>query len=115
MSFRVNPDQLGRLVFLANYARDDADNVTIPMGAGCHQIGILPYQEVESEHPKAIVGLTDQSARKITNKALGRDILSFTAPYKMFVEMENEVDNSFLRRETWTALMGKGDDFGIVD
>ena len=107
--FMINPDQLSGLVFLANYAREDANNVIIPMGAGCHQIGILAYIEAESEHPRAIVGLTDPSARKITNKALGKEILSFTTPYSMFVEMEKEVDNSFLRRQTWAAVMG-GDD-----
>lgn len=107
--FMVNPDQLSGLVFLANYASEETNNVIIPMGAGCHQIGILAYAEAESEHPKAIVGLTDPSARKITNKALGREILSFIVPYKMFVEMENEVDDSFLRLETWAAVMGTGD------
>ncbi|MDO9579880.1 MAG: DUF169 domain-containing protein, partial [Bacteroidales bacterium] len=73
--FMVNPDQLSALVVLANYGRETTDNVTMPMGAGCHQTGILVYREGESEHPKAVVGLTDLSARKYTNQALGKDIL----------------------------------------
>ncbi|MHB1001818.1 MAG: DUF169 domain-containing protein [Armatimonadota bacterium] len=104
--FLVNPDQLSGLVFLANYTKEGTDSVTIPMGAGCHQIGILLYQQAESDDPKAVVGLTDPSARMVTNNALGRDILSFAVPYKMYVEMENEVDNSFLRRHTWAVVMG---------
>ncbi len=34
--------------------------------------------------------LTDLSARKITDKAVGRDILSFSVPFAMFEEMEFE-------------------------
>lgn len=108
--FMVNPDQLSGLVFLANYAREGTDSVSIPMGAGCHQIAILAYNEAESDHPRAIVGLTDPSARMVTNKALGREILSFTVPYQMFMEMESEVDNSFLRRHTWAVVMGEAHD-----
>lgn len=107
--FLVNPDQLSALVVLANYGRETSDNVTIPMGAGCHQIGILPYKEAESETPRAVIGLTDLSARKVTNKAVGRDILSFALPYSMFIEMEENVDGSFLHRDTWPAVCAEAD------
>ena len=103
--FLVDPDQLSALVVLANYGRETGDNVIMPMGAGCHQIGILVYKEAESAQPKAVVGLTDLSARKITDKAVGRDILSFAVPYKMFQEMENNVEGSFLDRDTWRSIL----------
>ena len=103
--FFVNPDQLSALVVLANYARESADNVVVEMGAGCHQIGIQAYREAESASPKAVIGQTDPSARKITNKALGSDILSFTVPYSMFLEMESDVEGSFLERPTWREVM----------
>lgn len=103
--FLVNPDQLSALVVLANYGRESCDNVVIPMGAGCQQIGILPYKEAESDLPRAVVGLTDLSARKFTNRAVGRDILSFTVPYAMFREMEENVEGSFLYRDTWADVM----------
>lgn len=103
--FLVNPDQLSALIVLANYGRESSDNVIAPMGAGCHQIGILPYREAESDLPRAVIGLTDLSARKITNRAVGKDILSFSVPYAMFCEMEDNADGSFLHRDTWAEVM----------
>jgi len=103
--FLVNPDQISALIVLANYGRETTDNVIAPMGAGCQQIGILPYKEAESAHPRAIIGLTDLSARKITNRAVGKDILSFAVPYAMFREMEDNAEGSFLDRDTWAEVM----------
>lgn len=99
--FLVNPDQLSALVVLANYARESNDNVVAPFAAGCHTVCIIPYKEEESENPRAIIGLTDISARKQVDK----DILSFTVPYKMFLEMESNVEGSFLERETWLKVL----------
>jgi len=104
--FLVNPDQLSALVVLANYARETTDNVAVIMGAGCHQIGVQVYAEAESETPRAVIGLTDISARKVTNKMLGPDILSFAVPFKMFEEMESNVEGSFLEKETWASVIG---------
>lgn len=103
--FMVNPDQLSALVVLANYGRETTENVAVPMGAGCHQIGILVYREGEAEVPRAIIGLTDLSARKMTNRMLGKDILSFSVPYKMFEEMEANVEGSFFDRDTWAEVV----------
>ncbi len=103
--FLVNPDQLSALIVLANYGRETSDNVIAPMGAGCQQIGILAYREAESDTPRAVIGLTDLSARKITNRVVGKDILSFTVPYTMFAEMEANAEGSFLDRDTWAEVM----------
>lgn len=99
--FLVNPDQLSALVMLANYAREANDNVIAPFAAGCHTIGIIPYGEEEAENPRAIIGLTDISARKQVEK----DILSFTVPYKMFLEMESNVEGSFLEKDVWAKVL----------
>lgn len=98
--FLANPDQLSALVVLANYSRETNDNVIVPFGAGCHSICIMAYREAESETPRAIIGLTDVSARKQVDK----DILSFTVPYKMFLEMESDVAGSFLEFEEWLKI-----------
>jgi len=103
--FLVNPDQLSALIVLANYDRETVDNVIAPMGAGCHQIGIYAYKEAESVHPRAIIGLTDLSARKITDRAVGRDILSLSVPFSMYREMEDNVEGSFLQRDTWASVL----------
>ncbi|MEW6216039.1 MAG: DUF169 domain-containing protein, partial [Nitrospirota bacterium] len=102
--FIVNPHQLSALIVLANYERESLDNVIIPMGAGCQQIGIFAYREAESENPRAVVGLTDLSARKNIRRQLGEDVFTFATPYKMFKEMERNVDGSFLEMQTWKSL-----------
>ncbi|KPK95007.1 MAG: hypothetical protein AMJ94_00760 [Deltaproteobacteria bacterium SM23_61] len=103
--FLADPDQLSALVILANYGREGNENVIIPYAAGCQTIGIYPYQEAKSEKPRAVVGLTDISARKNVKKQLGKDLLSFAVPFPMFQEMEGNVEGSFLQRQTWKALM----------
>jgi uncharacterized protein (DUF169 family) len=105
--FLADPDQLSGLVILANYDRQGTDNVTIPYAAGCQTIGIFPYREAQSENPRAVVGLTDISARENIRKQLGRDLLSFAVPWKMFLEMEGNVEGSFLQRRTWKVLTGE--------
>lgn len=102
--FVVNPHQLSALVVLANYGRESCDNVVVPMGAGCHQIGIYAYREAEAERPRAVIGLTDLDARFNVRSRLGDNILTFTVPYKMFKEMESNVERSFLEVGTWPKL-----------
>jgi uncharacterized protein (DUF169 family) len=102
--FAVDADQLSALVVLANYARKGMENVAIPWAAGCQTIGIIPWQEGKSENPRAVVGLTDPSARVNVRKHLGAEYLSFAMPWKMFLEMESNVEGSFLERPTWQSL-----------
>ena len=103
--FLANPDQLSALVILANYERQGMENVIIPWAAGCQTIGILPYREAKSEKPRAVVGLTDISARKYVRSLLGSEYLSFALPWKMFREMENSLPGSFVERDTWQSLL----------
>lgn len=103
--FIANPHQLSALIILANYSRDDVNNVIVPMGAGCHQIGIYAYKEAESENPRAVIGLTDLDARLNVRRQLGDDVFTFAVPYKMFKEMEENVEGSFLEIGTWTKLV----------
>jgi uncharacterized protein (DUF169 family) len=104
--FFVDPDQLSALVVLANYGRGDNENVIIPYAAGCQTIGIYPYREAKLDRPRAVVGLTDISARVYIRKQLGQHLLSFTVPMSMFEEMEGNVEGSFLDRHSWKDLMG---------
>ena len=102
--FVVDADQLSALVILANYARRGIENVIIPWAAGCQTIGILPYAEGDREHPRAVVGLTDISARKAVRKTLGKDHLTFAMPWRLFQKMEENVSGSFLEHRTWASL-----------
>ncbi|MCX5822240.1 MAG: DUF169 domain-containing protein, partial [Deltaproteobacteria bacterium] len=81
------------------------ENAIIPYAAGCQTIGIYPYQEAESDRPRAVVGLTDLSARVYIRKQLGDNLLSFAMPLALFNEMEANVAGSFLQRHTWQELL----------
>ncbi len=106
VTFFVDPDQLSALVILANYADPQRENVSVPWAAGCQIIGIFGYRELEREHPRALIGMTDISARNTVRASLGTNLMSLTAPWPTFLEMESNVDSSFLHRETWRELRG---------
>jgi len=105
ISFLANSHQLSALTTLWYYEAGGMDDVIIAKGAGCQQVGIFPYREAESEHPRAVVGLTDLFARKSIRKQLGDDVMTFTVPFRMFKEMEENVEGSFLQEETWKNLV----------
>jgi uncharacterized protein (DUF169 family) len=107
--FFANPDQLSALVVLANFGRGDNENVIIPYAAGCQTIGIYPYREAKSAKPRAVVGLTDLSARVYVRKQLGDPhLMTFAVPFALFEEMERNVPGSFLERHAWQSLLKKG-------
>lgn len=99
--FLANPDQISALFVLANYNRPGGQAVTTPFGAGCHTICLIPYHESKKEHPQAVIGLMDISVRKRVDK----EVLSFAVPYKMFLEMEANVEESFLTHTTWGDVL----------
>lgn len=106
--FPVNADRLSALVVLANAGRPGNENVAIPFAAACQTIGILPMREAEAPRPRAVVGHTDISARGYARRALGPDVVTFAAPWALFLEMEGWVDRSFLRLPAWKALVERG-------
>lgn len=98
--FYANPDQLSALVVLANYNRQGNDNVMIPFGAGCHSICLIPWHEASQPQPRAVVGMTDITARPY----IDADLLSFSVPYSMFKDMEDNVFGSFLDKHDWLKV-----------
>jgi hypothetical protein len=100
----ADPDQLSALVVLAKYGRPGNENVIVPFAAGCQQIGIFAYREARSEFPRAVIGLTDLSARNNLKKLLDRNVFSFAVPWRLFLEMEDNVEGSFLQKKTWASL-----------
>jgi uncharacterized protein (DUF169 family) len=104
--FFGTPDQISALTVLANYGRGDNQNVIVPYAAGCQTIGIYPYREALSVKPRAILGLTDLSARLYVRKQLGDPhLLTFAAPFQLFEEMEKNVAGSFLEGDIWRSLL----------
>ena len=93
----MNNDQLSALAVLANYYRPGNENVVMPFSSGCQSIFLLPYGEGQKENPRAVVGLTDITVRPMVNPAM----LSFSMPYTMFLEMEENITGSFLEKPLW--------------
>ena len=102
--FVANPHQVSALITLANYRHGGLERVIIPASAGCHQVMLLPYKEMASQNPRAVLGLTDPSARRQVMHVLGDDVLTFAVPYTMFNEMEADAPGSFLSRSTWKSI-----------
>lgn len=108
VTFFVEPDALSALVVLANHTHPERENVAIPWAAACQVMGILAYRESESNHQRSLVGLTDISARRTVRGSLGKDVMTFTAPWSVFQAMEKQAEGSFLERETWKTLTRVG-------
>lgn len=106
VTFLVSCDQFSALTVLANYDRPGLENVALPWAAGCQALGILAYREAQSPQPRCVAGLFDLSARKYLRTLAGADALTFTIPWRRFLEMEANVAGSFLEQEPWLSLRG---------
>ncbi len=102
--FLVNPNQLAALTTLVGYSRTSFDNILFPQAASCQAVGIFPYREALAIKPRAVVGLADIHARSQAQCLLGSDKMSFTIPFSMLPELEQNVWGSFLEGQTWKDL-----------
>lgn len=103
VSFYINSDQLSALTVLANYYRPGTENVIIPFSSGCQNTFLVPYAEAQKENPRAVVGLTDLSVRLMVEP----NMLSFSVPYKMFLDMEKNIKGSFLEKNLWQKIVAR--------
>jgi len=102
--FLVEPHQLSALIILANFQSKTMNNVIVPYSAGCQTIGIWAYTNDDGE-PKAVIGLTDVSARLNVKKQIGDNYLTIAFPWELFLQVEKDAPNSFLVKETWKHLI----------
>jgi uncharacterized protein (DUF169 family) len=100
--FYANADQLSALVVMADFNNGSNQSVTAPFGAACQSI-LFGYEEVKKENPRAVIGFFDISKRSIVD----REILTFTVPFSMYKEMEENVESSFLKMHVWKKIQNR--------
>lgn len=103
VSFPANPDQLAALAALLNFGRPGNEHVSAPFGAGCQSVCVLPFNEVTKDYPRGIIGNLDLTSRRI----LPPDILTFTVPFGTFLEMEENLPRSFVRKDVWEKIVSR--------
>jgi uncharacterized protein (DUF169 family) len=98
--FFATPDVLAGLFTLARYDETDRNAVQAPFGSGCATIIQYPYLEKSTAHPRATIGMFDPSARPFVPK----DVLTISVPVNKFVEMVNNMEESFLITDSWKKV-----------
>ena len=101
--FFARPEVLSALFTLANFDQADPNGVICPFGSGCSSIIHYPRLEQQSDHPRAVFGMFDPSARP----CVPVDILTFAIPMKKFEKMIGYMDESFLITKTWDKVKTK--------
>jgi hypothetical protein len=101
--FFASPDVISGLFTLANFEESDPNAVITPMAAACATIVQYPYLEKDSEHPHAVLGLLDPSARPWVKP----EILTFAVPMTRFVRMIENMSESFLSTQTWDRIRNR--------
>ncbi|MGD9057799.1 MAG: DUF169 domain-containing protein [Desulfobacterales bacterium] len=103
IAFFTRPETLSGLHQLAAFVTSDPEVVVSPWGAGCGNVVVWPLHYLSKGQSKAVIGGWDPSARKFFKT----DELSFTVPYKMFVEMVERFNGSFLTTKSWATVRKK--------
>jgi uncharacterized protein (DUF169 family) len=101
--FLATPDVLSGLFTLANFDEIDPQAVITPFGSGCSSIVYHPYKELDSDHPRAVLGMFDVSARP----CVPPNVLSFAVPWPKFTRMVDQMDESFLITDSWRKVRSR--------
>jgi len=101
--FFARGEVLSAVFTLANFDRADPDGVICPFGSGCSSIIHYPRLEQQSDHPRAVLGMFDPSARP----CVPLDILTIAVPMKKFEDMIGYMDESFFVTKTWDTVKRK--------
>ncbi len=101
--FFGTPDALSGLFTLTNYALETSDAVHAPFASGCGTILTIPLKEAVAEHPRAVLGMFDVSARPMVEK----DVLTLAMPNSVYLKLLENVSGSFLETESWKKVRGR--------
>jgi hypothetical protein len=98
--FYAKTDVLSGLFTLSGFDESDVNAVKAPFSAGCGSIVQYPWLEQRADHPHAVLGMFDVSARPWVQ----RDVLTFAVPMKKFTRMVRNMDDSFLTTSSWQRV-----------
>ena len=95
----VNPDQLGALVSMLCSHNGVITNTIAPYCSACQSI-MFGAEQIEKEHPMAVMGLFDISQRyqPLANT------LSLTMPYSRWEDLSRDLDKSCLTSHSWRNI-----------
>jgi uncharacterized protein (DUF169 family) len=99
VAFFVNPDQLTALIMFFEYRATGYDTVLSPFSSICGSICRIPFTELRSEKPRAIVGTIDFGRTKFPENRM-----TFTVPFASFKEMREDAEAFFAKKFVWTGL-----------
>lgn len=98
--FIAKPDIIAALFTLANFDHPDLNGAIAPFGSGCSSIVYNPLRELKSEHPRAVLGMFDISARPYVPP----ETLTIAIPWTKFVRMVDNMEESFLITGSWRRV-----------
>ena len=102
--FIVDPTRLTALMQLAAFSRRTEGSASIaPFGHACQQIYAIPFAEGTKDEPCGVIGMTDMFARRFVETGE----LSYAVPYKLYLRMMNDMNDSFLVQERFQEQMLK--------
>jgi len=103
VAFFCRPEVLSGLHQLAFFVTNDPQVVVSPWSSGCGSLLAWPQKFLEQGRHRAVIGGWDPSARKFYKT----DELSFTVPLKMFQDILQRFEESFLKTGTWSTVQKK--------
>jgi len=99
--FFVNPDELSALVYLLHFnAPESEDRIVTRFISGCGSVVTLPMKLKSEGKMQAVWGMHDISVRR----RLPKELMTLTMPYELFVEINKDIDQSFIITDSWKVI-----------
>ncbi|NOR87223.1 MAG: hypothetical protein GQ527_06405 [Bacteroidales bacterium] len=98
--FFVNADQISALVYLVNHAAPQEERIVAKFASACMSVFTIPLQYAKEKKKKAVWGMHDISVRS----NMPKELMSLTMPYDLFLEVYDNIADSFIMTENWQKL-----------
>ncbi len=101
--FFANADQLSALVYLITFGAPMEERIVTQFASACMSMFTVPLKYADEGKKKAVWGFHDVSARK----SLPKDLMSLTMTYNLFMEVYDNIVDSFIMTENWEKLKNR--------